>query len=153
LREPIEALALAREAAARMPHEAHAWGVLGTALYRNGDYTSAIDALEKTLQLRPSSETGNTATIDLFYLAMAYRQCGDRVHARQCYERAIRSLHFEPLMRHRWQFAVLLAGAPAGPLPALPALCMNQPRARVEYDNYFFRCLSEEAAALFAGSK
>jgi serine/threonine protein kinase len=149
LREPAEALALAREAVPLMGQEAHAWSTLGVALYRNGDFTAAIDALEKAIRLRPGSEAGDIITMDAFFLAMAYWQRGEPDNTRIWYERAVHGIeHVELLVRHRWPLAGILAGAPHGPLSVLPALYLKPPRGGREMDDFCFRIVRAEAAAL-----
>jgi serine/threonine protein kinase len=83
-RDPARAVELARKAAERAPHAGTNWETLGVARYRAGDWTGALEALEKSMQL---SNGGRPA--DWFFLAMAHWQKGDKGTARSAYDKAV----------------------------------------------------------------
>lgn len=76
---------LAGEVVKQTPEQADRWSVLGVACYRAGDWTKAIEALEKSEALAPGQLLGYNA----LYLAMAYWRQQDGDKARQQYEQAI----------------------------------------------------------------
>ena len=67
-----------------MPKEASYWNTLGTARYRAGDWQGAIEALEKSMQLRSGGDA-----FDWFFLAMAQWQLGHKDEARNWYDKAV----------------------------------------------------------------
>jgi superkiller protein 3 len=84
LRDPKRALTLAEKAVELDPNN---WGylnTLGAAHYRAGDWKGAIDALEKSMELRNGGDS-----VDWFFLAMAHWQLGQKVKARDWYDRAV----------------------------------------------------------------
>lgn len=83
-RDADRAVVLANEAVALRASEAGYWNTLGVALYRKGDYPPAIKSLEKSCELN----SGGIA-IDFFFLAMARWQLGDKVAARQEFDKAV----------------------------------------------------------------
>jgi len=83
-RDGARAAELAQKAVKRTPREGMYWNTLGVARYRQGDWKRAIEALEKSMDLR----SGGTCD-DWFFLAMARWQLGDKVQARQFYDRAV----------------------------------------------------------------
>jgi tetratricopeptide (TPR) repeat protein len=87
LRKPVEGIDWARRAlaVAKSQEEERIWLTLGLAYYRNGDWRSAVSALEKSCQVRPP--TGNDH--DYFALAMAHWQLGHKAEARRYYNKAI----------------------------------------------------------------
>ena len=84
LRDPVQAVELAGRATKLQPKNAGYWNTLGVAHYRAGEWKAAIEALEKSRQLRPGGDAA-----DWFFLAMAHWQQGDRHEARRWYDRAV----------------------------------------------------------------
>lgn len=82
--DPKRALELIRKAVEIAPEEALYQNTLGVVLYRNGRYTEAIVALEKSLAMSNGAHDG----FDLYFLAMCYTQSGDPVRGRECLDRA-----------------------------------------------------------------
>jgi uncharacterized protein HemY len=81
---------------------------LGVANYRAGHWGAAIEALEKSMELRNGGDGS-----DWFFLAMAHWQLGDRGRARTWYDRAVAWLdenrpHRVVLTRFRAEAAALL---------------------------------------------
>jgi tetratricopeptide (TPR) repeat protein len=87
LRDPRRAVELARKAVQLAPHEGNYWNTLGAAHYRAGDWQPAIDALNKSRELRHGGDA-----LDWVYLAMAYRKLNHPEEARQWYDRAVQWL-------------------------------------------------------------
>jgi serine/threonine protein kinase len=81
-RDPAGAVAVARTAADRAPHDARPWTRLGASLCRAGEWRAGADALEHAERLK----TGGDRTNWLF-LAVAYRRLGDAGQARLWAER------------------------------------------------------------------
>jgi tetratricopeptide (TPR) repeat protein len=84
LRDPREAVALAENATKLDSTDDRAFGVMGAACYRTGDWKQAIAALETSVEL---AQGGNAA--DWFFLAMSNWQLGKRDAAREWYETAV----------------------------------------------------------------
>jgi tetratricopeptide (TPR) repeat protein len=84
LRDPGEAVRLARMATELAPRNGSYWNTLGIAQYRAGDWTAAITALNKSMQLRRSGDS-----TDYFFLAMAHWQLGEKDQAREWYDKAV----------------------------------------------------------------
>jgi uncharacterized protein HemY len=82
---------------------------LGTALYRTGDWQGAIEALQKSNQIK---EHGST----FFFLAMAHWQLGDKEQAGPYFRKGVEWMHKnklkpkdeEGLRRERAEAAALL---------------------------------------------
>jgi cytochrome c6 len=68
---------------ATTPEDAYGWHLLGTARYRNGRLTPAIEAFRRRLELQPDDAVGN------YSLAIALRDLGERDEARQFMRRAV----------------------------------------------------------------
>jgi tetratricopeptide (TPR) repeat protein len=83
-RNPKLALQLAEGAVAAAPKDGSIWNTLGVARYRSGDWTSAIQALEKSMRLR----SGGIA-YDWFFMAMAHWQLGQKDEAHKWYRQAV----------------------------------------------------------------
>jgi tetratricopeptide (TPR) repeat protein/serine/threonine protein kinase len=84
LRQPQQAVTLARKAVELDPKQGNWWNTLGVAHYRAGDTKAAIAALHKSMELRQGGD-GN----DWFFLAMAHWQLGEKEKARELYDRAV----------------------------------------------------------------
>lgn len=81
LRNPIRAVECARQAV-ELNSNASFWNTLGVAYYRAGDWTAAIDALEKSEELSQGANLG----LNGFFLAMAHYQLGHHGEARKWYD-------------------------------------------------------------------
>jgi tetratricopeptide (TPR) repeat protein len=108
VRNPGEAVRLARKAVDLAPYKRSFWNTLGAAHYRAGSWQDAIAALEKSMELR----TGGDA-FDWFFLAMAYQKLDKKAEARQWYDRALQWMEKnakgnEELRRFRSEAAELL---------------------------------------------
>jgi tetratricopeptide (TPR) repeat protein len=82
--DPERVAELASQALKIAPSDESVWHTLGVARYRAGDWRSAIEALNKSMELR----NGGTG-MDWFLLAMAEWQSGNRDAAREWYEKAL----------------------------------------------------------------
>jgi uncharacterized protein HemY len=108
LRNPSQAVELAKKATALFPKDGHSWNTLGVAHYRAGDWKAAVTTLEKSRQLREGGKAS-----DWFFLAMAWWKLNDQDQARQAYDRAVRWMekHAQQdgeLLRFRAEAAELL---------------------------------------------
>ena len=83
-RRPAEAVALAQKAVEGCPEEGNYWNTLGAAQYREGSWQKAMDALQKSVELRSG---GNSH--DFLFLAMSHWQLGKKDEARQWYGKAV----------------------------------------------------------------
>jgi tetratricopeptide (TPR) repeat protein len=85
VRDPVQAVELAKKAvAASVSYPSkEPWKTLGVAQYRAGNYSEAVTALEKSIQL------GNNSPDGWFFLAMAHWQLGDKDQARDCYDKGV----------------------------------------------------------------
>ena len=83
-RNPARAAEHAKKAVELAPKEGDFWNTLGVAHYRAGDWKTAIEALEKSMQLRKGGDS-----LDWFFLAMARWQLGDKERARKWYDQAV----------------------------------------------------------------
>ncbi len=76
----------------RTPH----WIFQGIALYRKGNFVSAIEAVERPLrsvdQGQESLYGAGDVALGWFVLAMAYHQTGDRAASLSCYRAAAREM-------------------------------------------------------------
>ncbi|RIK81805.1 MAG: hypothetical protein DCC67_07835 [Planctomycetota bacterium] len=84
-RNPVRALEFAKQAVAIQPEVGNLWNTLGVAQYRNGDWQGALDALQKSQDLRNGGDA-----FDWYFVAMAHWQLGHQDEARTWYERAVR---------------------------------------------------------------
>jgi eukaryotic-like serine/threonine-protein kinase len=112
-RDAPRAVALAKDAVQRSPRTPAYWNLLGAAQYQAGDFTAAIEALQKTFELL-GSEDGDIR----LHLAMAYWQKGDRGQAREWHRKAVEWIEknhpADPeLDRLRVEAAALLGKDPA----------------------------------------
>jgi tetratricopeptide (TPR) repeat protein/serine/threonine protein kinase len=83
LRNPAEALELARKTVELVPGYGGYWLTLGTARYRVGDWKEAVSAVEKSIAL------GHGGGYDWFILAMAHWRLGDKEEARKWFDQAV----------------------------------------------------------------
>src|SRR4030095_12121793 len=83
LRDPKEAVALARRAVDLKPEEGNYWNTLGVAQYRADEWKASSAALEKSMELRKGGDCN-----DWFFLAMAHWQLGENDKAREWYDKA-----------------------------------------------------------------
>ncbi|MBI3464627.1 MAG: tetratricopeptide repeat protein, partial [Planctomycetes bacterium] len=99
LRDPTEAIALAKKAVA-LASESQNWKALGAAYYRAGDWKAALEALRKSWELftveakefgyaRPSEHFSVESCHTFLFLAMAHWQLGNKEEARKYYDRAV----------------------------------------------------------------
>jgi tetratricopeptide (TPR) repeat protein/serine/threonine protein kinase len=84
LRDPGQAVDLAKNAVELDPQNSGYLNTLGVARYRAGDWIGAIAALKKSMEL---GKGGNS--VDWFFLAMAYGRLGEKGKAREWYDRAV----------------------------------------------------------------
>jgi tetratricopeptide (TPR) repeat protein len=84
VRNPAEAIPLAKQAVASAPSTGKYWNTLGVAYYRAGDYQSAVATLEESVK----RGEGGTAW-DFFFLAMAQKHLGNITEASRWYEKAV----------------------------------------------------------------
>jgi serine/threonine protein kinase/predicted Zn-dependent protease len=78
LRDGHEAVRLAKAAVAAQAEDGNIWNTLGVAYYRDGEHRAAIDALNKSMELRAGGDS-----YDWFFLAMAHWKLGNRDEARR----------------------------------------------------------------------
>jgi tetratricopeptide (TPR) repeat protein len=117
--DAAEAIALAKRALQREPKAGYLWNTLGVAHYRAGDFPAAVEALQKSLDLR-RDKSADYFSEDYFFLAMAYWQLGRKAEARQSYDKAVAHMeeiarNNEELRRHRVEAAFLLGVTAAPP--------------------------------------
>jgi superkiller protein 3 len=108
LREPLQAVALARKAVELDPKNTMYANTLGVAYYRAGDGKAALAALDKSVAMRKGGDG-----FDWFFLAMAHWQLGEKDKARDWYDRAVRWMETnqpsnDELRRFRAEAAKLL---------------------------------------------
>jgi serine/threonine protein kinase/WD40 repeat protein len=84
VRNPQEALPLARQAVELASNETLYQNTLGVALYRTGHFADAVEALETSL----CESKGASDAFDLFFLAMCHHRLGDTGEATDCRDRA-----------------------------------------------------------------
>jgi tetratricopeptide (TPR) repeat protein len=102
------ALRLAKRAVELAPQSGDYWNTLGLAHYRAGGWKAAIEAVEKSIQLRAGGHPS-----DWVFLALAWWQKGDRDKARSWYDKAVQGMEQnksqdEDLRRFRDEAAALL---------------------------------------------
>lgn len=83
-RDVNRALDLARRALELAPKDADSWGALGVALYRDGEYAEALEALQKCESLRKRKHAAYG-----FFLAMTYWRLGIQNEARNWRRKAV----------------------------------------------------------------
>ncbi len=84
-RNPERALTLARRAVELIPNNSSYLNTLGVAQYRAGRHAEAVATLDRSLAAGHGADAG----YDLFFLAMAHWQLGDRPRALTCFNRAV----------------------------------------------------------------
>jgi tetratricopeptide (TPR) repeat protein/serine/threonine protein kinase len=99
VRDPGQAVELAKKAVQLAPKAGNHWQTLGVAHYRTGDWTAAVAALAKSRELRK----GWGAT-DRLFLAMSHQKLGNHDEARKVYEQALQWLEKdkEGLEKDKW---------------------------------------------------
>src|SRR5262249_31945811 len=85
LRDPARAVQLAQRALELEEPIGNLWNTLGVAHYRAGNWNAAIEALNKSCELRKGGDA-----FDWFCLAMAHEQTGNLDEGRKWYERAVK---------------------------------------------------------------
>jgi tetratricopeptide (TPR) repeat protein len=110
IRNPSEAVVHAERAVKLGPKNFIPWTVLGTARYRAGNWAGAVEALNKSRELKGFEIF---SPYDNFFLAMAHWQLGDRAEARTWYAIVARwiddkKLDDDELRRFRAEAADLL---------------------------------------------
>jgi tetratricopeptide (TPR) repeat protein len=83
VRDPAQAVQLARAAVDGTPKEGRYWNTLGVAHYRAGNLKAAVEALTQSMKLR-----GGGDGYDWLFLAMAHHRRGELREARQWFARA-----------------------------------------------------------------
>jgi tetratricopeptide (TPR) repeat protein len=116
VRDPRRAVELARSAVELEPTSASYWNTLGTALYRNRDWSGAIGSLNRSMSLL--GDDFPLLSYNAFFLAMAHWQSGHKDEARQSYDQAVQWMqkyHDPPgdeVRRFRAEAAELLGLSP-----------------------------------------
>ncbi|MFI5460689.1 MAG: protein kinase [Isosphaerales bacterium] len=82
VQDPAQALVLARKAVGLEPNRGMYWNTLGTALYRAGDWSGAIEALGKSNELVAKTALGFNA----YFLAMAHNRRDEAGPARTWFD-------------------------------------------------------------------
>ena len=115
LRNPKRAVELAAKAVELAPTEGMVWNTLGAARYRGREWSTAIEALNRSMELRQGGDA-----FDYFFLAMAHWQLDHKDEALKWYEKAVRwvqtneealkndTMHKEELARFRAEAHELL---------------------------------------------
>jgi serine/threonine protein kinase/Flp pilus assembly protein TadD len=89
LRDPVQAVAAAKEAVELDSRSWFAWQYLGWVQYRAGNWKASIEALDKSCTLQ---EGGTGDAYQWLFLAMAHWQLDDKEKARRWYGRAVESM-------------------------------------------------------------
>jgi tetratricopeptide (TPR) repeat protein len=84
LRNPRRAVELASKAVELEPKQGMYRNTLGAARYRAGEWPAAIEALNKSIELRQGGDA-----FDWYFLAMAEWQRGNKEEARKWYDKAV----------------------------------------------------------------
>ena len=82
---------LAQEAIQKFPDSDAAWNTLGQAHYRQNDYHSAIDALNRARELKDYEVTHKW-----LFLAMVHSKIGNKIESRRYYEQAVKWMTNNP---------------------------------------------------------
>jgi tetratricopeptide (TPR) repeat protein len=83
-RDATRAVQLAKRAVELHPEPGGCWNTLGIAYYRSGDWNAAVQALEKSMELRKGGDC-----YDWFFLAMACWRLDHKEEARKWYKQAV----------------------------------------------------------------
>jgi serine/threonine protein kinase len=110
LRDPARAVSLAEQAVARDGARARFWHTLGVARFRAGDPAGCRGALERALELG-----GDDDPWTWFFFAVAEWRLGNRVRAREWYDRCVRWMAERPypdesLIRYRKEADAVFGG-------------------------------------------
>jgi len=84
LRNPTRVVDLSKELAEANPGDGALWHSLGVAHYRASNWQSAVDALNKSMELRKGGDA-----FGWLYLAMAHWQLGEKDKARRRYDHVV----------------------------------------------------------------
>jgi tetratricopeptide (TPR) repeat protein/tRNA A-37 threonylcarbamoyl transferase component Bud32 len=108
IRDSERALTLVERALKKRPDKGNFWNTLGVARYRQGDWSSALTALEKSMEL---CEGGDAC--DWFFLAMVWARLDNLPTARTWHAKALAWLDKQPwpsesLLRYKAEAAGLL---------------------------------------------
>jgi tetratricopeptide (TPR) repeat protein len=98
LRDPVLAIQLAERAVELAWRQGECWNMLGMARYRAGDWTGAIEALNKSVELRDGGDAS-----DWLFLAMSHWQLDNQDETRRWYRQAIRSMQEEKVQDEQLQ--------------------------------------------------
>lgn len=86
IRDPHRALDLAQKAIQSAPNSSYGWQALGWALYRNGNWSASVEALEKSMELQ-----GNGGDPwQWYFLAMAHARMNEPQRARAWFDKSVR---------------------------------------------------------------
>jgi serine/threonine-protein kinase len=86
-RDPVRAVELSQKTVAASPQDGNLWNTLGVAYCRVGEWTAAIEALDKSMEL----SKGGTS-LDWFFLAIAESRLGHPAEARNWYNKAVEAM-------------------------------------------------------------
>ena len=92
LRNPAEAVTLARKGVDLDPKRWPCWHTLSVAYYNTGDWKGALEARQKTMEL-----AGDACPRDWLWLAMIHHQLEQPDQAHQWYDRAVKKIKEMPL--------------------------------------------------------
>src|SRR5262249_31312816 len=84
LRDPDQAVKLAKKAVKLAPKVGAHWNTLGVAHYRAGDWKGAVGALDKAVELGRGGDA-----VDHLFLAMAHWKLGNHEEARKAHKLAV----------------------------------------------------------------
>jgi tetratricopeptide (TPR) repeat protein len=117
VRDPVQALPIARRAVALAPEEGTYWNTLGVTFYRAGQWDEAMKAFDRSMELR-----GNGDSYDWYFVAMIRARQRLETEAQGWYGKAVawhegRAPGEEELYRFRTEAAEVL-GLPKPPPPA-----------------------------------
>lgn len=83
LRDPEEAVALARRALDLIPTDGNTWNTLAVSLFRAGEYDEAVEAFGRSMEIRQGGDA-----FDWFFLAMIAKIQGRTDEGRDLYKRS-----------------------------------------------------------------